>query len=779
MRFLIPAAVGVLMCAWTAGALCAEAVGKAGPAMAVKAQQEGDTIRLESGDLQVTYDLKQRRLSARRGGTAFLESAALWPDAAGDGAAARIIDCRDALGQGKAIEVRRAGAAQTVRLYEGLPFVCTSVTIGNKSKQPIVVKDLAPFSASVSAGDPAAGGRFFGCDGLAPADKEKTSYSFLAVVRPADRGGAVAGWLTHNRGSGVVTGRPQGKSVALEARSEYGRLLVPPGGSADGETLAVGWFDDALAGLEAYADAVARANAITLRKCPSGYCTWYHARALDQDRMAELAKFCRDRKLTDFGLDFLQIDDGWQIGSRDFTAHNPKGKYPRGMKETADAIRAAGLTAGIWFIPFGWSVIKAPALAGHPDWFVHRDDGKVYSVKWAGDCLDMTHPAARAFLAGVVSRMCREWGYKYIKIDGLWSGMAASILYPSPAYRPDGLGDAVFHDPAKTNVEAYRDGLKLVREAAGKDVYILGCNIAQNMRTLGASFGLVDAMRVGADIGAKWSSITRTAVPQAARLYFFNHRVWHNDPDCLMLRDPLTLDQARAWGSMISLAGDLNVVSEWLPGLPPEKLDVVRRTMPNAGVCGRPIDLFERPLPEVWHLRGGQGEAARDIVGLFQWDAAAPGKIVLDLAKAGLAAGPQDRYVGFDFWENEFVPEFAVRREFEMRPSSCRVIALVRAAGRPQLVSTSRHVTQGLVDVAALEWNGARNVLAGRSRVVAGDPYELRITTGGYKAASAAVSAADAAAGISADLKADGPNVRILIKSPATREVAWEAVFPK
>jgi hypothetical protein len=81
--------------------------------------------------------------------------------------------------------------------------------------------------------------------------------------------------------------------------------------------------------------------------------------------------------------------------------------------------------------------------------------------------------------------------------------------------------------------------------------------------------------------------------------------------------------------------------------------------------------------------------------------------------------------------------------------------------------------------VAAIEWNAAKNTLSGRSRVVAGDPYELRIATGGYKRTSAAVSAADTAAGVSADLKADGPNVRILIKSPATREVAWEAVFGK
>ena len=50
-----------------------------------------------------------------------------------------------------------------------------------------------------------------------------------------------------------------------------------------------------------------------------------------------------------------------------------------------------------------------------------------------------------------------------------------------------------------THVEAYRTGMKIVRETAGKDVFILGCNLAQNMRILGPSIGFVDAMRIGPD----------------------------------------------------------------------------------------------------------------------------------------------------------------------------------------------------------------------------------------------------------------------------------------
>lgn len=258
--------------------------------------------------------------------------------------------------------------------------------------------------------------------------------------------------------------------------------------------------------------------------------------------------------------------------------------------------------------------------------------------------------------------------------------------------------------------------------------------------------------------------------------------MWLNDPDCLMLRDPLTLDQARVWGSLLALSGQLNVVSEWLPGLPPEKLDVVKRTMPNHNGLGRPIDLFANRQPATWHYRGLVGRERVDLVALINWDEKAPARAELDLAKIGLPAGPDDRYVGFDYWEDVFVEPFAERRRFDLRPSSCRVIAVHRLSDHPQLVSTSRHVTQGVVDVVEVAWDADRGTLRGRSRLVGGDPYELRIVTPqggsrGFQAVSAGVSEADQKAGVTVRLRQEGPKVRVMIDGPACREVAWSVGF--
>ena len=740
------------------------------------------SITIDNGILCVSYNVSDGTFSARRGEKVFVKEARFREAAGDDIPKARAARIQDAIGSAQAIEVKYpSGYVYTLALYSNLPFVCIKSQMHNPTNERLIINKMVPVSLQVDLDKAAEGLRILGCDGLTTAEKERTSYMFMAMAEPDTRAGLVAGWLTHDRASGIVLSKPAESYVRIDARSEYGNLLVEPGENVAGETFVIGYFDDALVGLEEYAGAIAKRYRIKLPEQPSGYCTWYskpNGGASDEEHMAEIAEFC-GRELTKFGFNLLQIDDKWQLSRRDFTNYNPTGPYPNGMKPTAEKINEEGMTAGIWFIPTGWDPNR-PVFDDHQDWFVHKNDGSIYTVYWAGSCLDMTHPEACEFLYGVIAQMTRDWGYKYIKIDGLWTGMATKILYPKPDYRDDNLGDAVFHDPAKTNIEAYRDGLKLVRKAAGRDVYILGCNIAQNMRTLGASIGLVDGMRIGRDIQANWRNIVPCA-EMGSRLYFMHNRLWHNDPDCLMLRDPLTLDQARAWGSWIGISGQLNIASEWLPGLPDDRLDIVKRSMPNHGLNGRPIDLFESNMAQVWHLTGGTGRQRKDIIGLFNWNEEQPDTVYVELKKLDLPSGAGGTYVGFDYWADQFIEPFSGTLEAELRPSCCRIISIRPLGDRPVLVSTSRHVTQGIVDVDQESFNSRKNEMRGKSKVVGEDPYELRIYapagSGPWQVRSVDVSQADSQAGVTIESEQAGPEIRVTINSSQNRTVAWKVVF--
>ncbi|UCG59817.1 MAG: alpha-galactosidase [Phycisphaerales bacterium] len=741
-------------------------------------------VAIDNGIVDVSFDPELGTFSARRGEKFFVKEARFREAGGGDIPKARAARIEDTLGSAQAIEVEfPSGNVYTLALYSDLPFVCIKSQMHNPTNDRVIINKMVPISLQVDLGKAAEDLRVLGCDGLTSAEKERTSYTFLAMAEPDTRAGVVAGWLTHDRASGIVLSKPDESSVRIDARSEYGNLLIEPGGNVTGETFAIGYFDDALVGLEEYAGAIAKKYRIRLPEIPSGYCTWYskpHGGASDEEHVAELAEFC-GRELTKFGLNLLQIDDKWQLSRRDFTNYNPSGPYPNGMKPTARKINQEGMTAGIWFIPTGWDH-EREIFQDHQNWFVHNNEGSVYTVHWAGSCLDMTHPEAREFLSQVISRITRQWGYKYIKIDGLWTGMAVKILYPTPDYRNDNLGDAIFHDPAKTNIEAYRDGLKLVREAAGEDVYILGCNIAQNMRTLGASIGLVDGMRVGRDIGANWEKILPSAA-MGTRLYFMHNRVWHNDPDCLMLREPLTLNQARAWGSWIAMTGPLNMVSEWLPGLPPDRLEVLKRSIPNHGACARPVDLFESPFAQIWHLTTGTDENRRDVVGLFNWDPDKRKSISVELHKLNLPDNTEGAYVGFDYWADAFIPPFSDTLSAQLQPSSCRIISVSPVLSRPVLVGTSRHVTQGIADVIQRSWDGRKSELAGQSMVVGGDAYELRIYAPApakpWYVKSAAVSEADERAGVTVQAEQAGAEIRVAVISPENRQVSWKVAFKR
>ena len=139
-------------------------------------------------------------------------------------------------------------------------------------------------------------------------------------------------------------------------------------------------------------------------------------------------------------------------------------------------------------------------------------------------------------------------------------------------------------------------------------------------------------------------------------------------------------------------------------------------------------------------------------------------------------------YVGFDFWADKFVPPFKGEVRAELPPGgSCRILAIRPVSAHPQLLSTSRHITQGIVDVTDEKWSAAAAALSAVSRVVGEDPCELRIIApageSSWRVAGVSVSAEDQAAGVKADFKQQGPEIRATLSSPVSRKVRWQVKF--
>ncbi len=377
------------------------------------------------------------------------------------------------------------------------------------------------------------------------------SHGFAAVC---DAGGA---------GEAMVKLTADGR---LEAVSEWSpaRPVRPDG---DGASLRIAYVPggDALAALTAAAtppSSVDRERVAAL-VVPTGWCSWYAlGTAVSEADMLANIDFCAahfDRRF----FRYVQLDDGYQRAAGDW---NMNAKFPHGHRWLTDRIHAAGggFQAGLWIAPFAVAEGSDVARA-NPAWLLK---GVVDTREsWGGQilALDGAHPGVQQWLYDLARTAVREWGYDYLKVDGLeWAAAGAT------------------HHGGLTRAEAYRGGLAALREGLGTEAFLLGCRAP-----LQHAAGLVDGMRIGGDLEASWGGIQGPA--RAAALRSFYHRsVWLNDPDCLVVRPPLTLDEARVWAAVVAVSGGLSIFSDNLPKLPAERLPLLQKTIPVARTTAPP-----------------------------------------------------------------------------------------------------------------------------------------------------------------------------------------------
>lgn len=702
------------------------------------------------------------------------------------------------LGKGVTLSLGSANH-HTVELtrFDGNPFTFLGSKFHNGSIKPAIITavDVATLPLDLSTSVEQL--KILGTGGLADAASAPGSYMWIAVVDPKTRNGVVAGWVTTARGSGVIIPKVVDGKITLTARLEYGHVEVAAGSDTALETLVIGYFEDGRLGLEAYADVVAKFNDIHLPPQPSGYCTWYHAGSSNEKRLAALTDFAA-KNLKPFGFSVVQIDDGWQAGEpkngprKNFTIHRAEGPYPNGMKPSAELIAKLGMTPGIWLMPFA-GTWNDPYFESHRDWFAKREDGTPYDTNWGGTCFDMTNPEVQSYVRETIKRITNDWGYKYLKLDGLWTGSATEQQYVNDAYKDDHIGNSKLANPEKGNVEALRDGLKLVRDAAGKDVFILGCCAPQNMRSYGGAFGLVDAMRIGPDNGANVEGLL-VGPRYGSRNYFLHGRVWWNDPDPVYVRRSLSKAQSELSCTWAAVAGQITIASDELERLPADRLDILKRIMPPHGQQARPVDLFDRDLPRLWIVSATKQLPGHSLIGLFNWDQE---KLVVDEPVERFGLDPKTEYAAFEFWSNRILPSVNGRIQHTLEPLGtntsvnqeksekvvhhcCAAIALCPILDHPQVLSTSRHISQGLVDIMNEEWK--ENELSVTSRVVAGDPYEVRLLLKSksprWMLAEFRVSDEDKSKGVSISKTEESDEfVRLTIHSPEGREINWSATF--
>ncbi len=232
------------------------------------------------------------------------------------------------------------------------------------------------------------------------------------------------------------------------------------------------------------------------------------------------------------------------------------------MAALASYIKAAGLIPGIWLAPHGQS--NPDVVTNNPDTFLLKTNGQTASETWEGRyLLDPTTPQSHAYFRNLFQQL-KDWGYDYFKIDG--QPIVVDEYRAKTQY---------MKNPSDAAAALYRSTLEDIRAVIGPDRYPAWL---AGMPIEGAgSHGAAPLWWRHIVLG--WGGFN-VSLQATLRNYYLHNIVWYCDPDVLVVRSPLTLDQARVWATLQRLTGQALMSSDRLMDLSPERVGVLKRVYP-------------------------------------------------------------------------------------------------------------------------------------------------------------------------------------------------------
>jgi alpha-galactosidase len=297
------------------------------------------------------------------------------------------------------------------------------------------------------------------------------------------------------------------------------------------------------------------------------------------------------------------------------------------------------------------------------------------------------------------------------------------------------MAAASLKNPDITPVEAYRIGLKTVRDALGENIHLL------NVSATGPSIGIADSVRITLDNMPIWDGKSQNLYDMAnqgikptyvtaARRYYYNQNVWINHPDLIFFRKvpddkypALTLNESKAFISFVGITGGIVKIGEKLVEMEPEWIDSVRRVLPVHPIRIRPFDLFLREFPEIWY--GKVTDVAIPdyfILGVFNWGknrdlTTNPYIDIEDRSRdyfinfSDLGIERKEEYLVYEFWDEKFYGVYQDSFNVNIPPHRAMVFSLRKKSDIPQLIGTNRHILMGAEEVSEYHFDNEKNIL--------------------------------------------------------------------
>ncbi len=238
---------------------------------------------------------------------------------------------------------------------------------------------------------------------------------------------------------------------------------------------------------------------------------------------------------------YMVIDSGWQIHADGFNTAaggpwEPNENFPD-MAALAQKIKDMGVIPGIWMRPL--YMIEDSDI---PKEYIFRKYG-------VGAVWDPSHPEVRKLIYQDIKKLA-DWGYRLIKHDfstvdmfGYWGFQVK-----------DGEvfdKEIEYFDKEKTTAQIIKGLYETIREAAGDDVAIIGCNTVSHLAA-----GLVELQRTGDDTsGREWERTTKMGVNTLAMRMMQHDAFYQVDADCVGITTMIPWETNRQWLDVLAKSG--------------------------------------------------------------------------------------------------------------------------------------------------------------------------------------------------------------------------------
>jgi alpha-galactosidase len=738
--------------------LLGASIAVANPVSGLPFQKESNITEIKNKYFTISFDTKKGTFSIyRSNGTHFIHGATSCANlniskhsiASGYKHTVRSTAFSDALGSGKKLIIfssdrnKKLDFEIQLSLYDNLEAITVEAVCKNVSKSDLIIHSIEPIRVLKNEGGMLSvpgiskcitnGAMYYNAgtihefgskyqvtsdikevkrinNSIASPNETVNSWWNIGLFSGYDKEGLVLGYLENRSGLGqLLISKTAAGEISFLAESVYdGEIILHPGKTIGSDRFMINIAADPYRALEMYADAVGKINNARTKSIINGWCSWFYTLSQVSEQEVIRNTAFAAKHIKPFGLEYIQVDEGYQKWHGEWEGNE---RFPQGMKWLANKIKEHGFKAGIWISPF---VISEPAelFQKHPDWLLKNLDGTIKRVGvWPEDeqppadenpkryCLDITHPGAAKWLYDLIDTIANDWRYEMIKIDFVaWSIFATDRYY----------------DPTLSSAQVYRKGLEIIRKAAGDKCHILECGPGA------ITVGLIDSMRIEADVyygfnEAAWETYFTHPVSSAsaaAKRYYFHKRTWINDADHICM-DILNSQQSEAAATLIAMSGGNLVSGDRLIQLDPYKLEILQKITPSFGEAAIPVDLFDAEMQSVFALKIKKQFAEWTVVGFFNSSLTTTVEKKFSLERLWLDTGKT--YIAFDFWKKKFVGEISGEIKVTIQPGSVVLLALHEKSGKPQFISTDRHVLQGAVETESVNWNENTKTLSGIS----------------------------------------------------------------